>query len=115
MFVFSSKQHDTRYFLKLEYYNVNCLHLAICSDINILVNNLEYLACYCLCPLSQILRACLHGGGGPQTGEVTCGGSPHLSCKQNQVKMRDYMDRRVTPPTWGPPPPCKQALHVSQC
>ena len=30
--------------------------------------------------------------------------------------MRDYMDRRVTPskrvtsPTWGPPPPCKQAL-----
>lgn len=61
MFVFSSKQHDTRYFLKLEYYNVNCLHLAICSDINILVNNLEYLACYCLSPLSQILRACLHG------------------------------------------------------
>ena len=30
--------------------------------------------------------------------------------------MRDYMDRRVTPPkrvtspTWGTPPPCKQAL-----
>ena len=30
--------------------------------------------------------------------------------------MGDYMDRRVTPPkrvispTWGPPPPCKQAL-----
>ena len=30
--------------------------------------------------------------------------------------MRDYMDKRVTPPkrvtspTWGPPPPCKQAL-----
>ena len=30
--------------------------------------------------------------------------------------MRDYMDRRVTPPkrvtspTWGPPPPSKQAL-----
>ena len=23
--------------------------------------------------------------------------------------MRDYMDRRVTSPTWGPPPPCKQA------
>ena len=21
------------------------------------------------------------------------------------------MDRRVTPPTWGPPPPCKQALR----
>ena len=31
------------------------------------------------------------------------------------VKIRDYMDRRVTPPkrlTWGPPPPCKQALGV---
>ena len=30
--------------------------------------------------------------------------------------MRDYMDRQVTPlkrvtsPTWGPPPPCKQAF-----
>ena len=43
-------------------------------------------------------------------------GSPHLSCKRDQIKMRDYMDRRVTSPkrvtspTWGPPPPCKQAL-----
>ena len=36
------------------------------------------------------LRACLHGGGGPQVGEVTCGGSPHLSCKRNQIKMRLY-------------------------
>ena len=32
--------------------------------------------------------------------------------------MRDYVDRRVTPPkrvtspTWGPPTPCKQALSV---
>ena len=45
-------------------------------------------------------------------GEITCGGSPHLS---NQIKMRDYIDRRislpkrVTSPTWGPPSPCKQA------
>ena len=44
-------------------------------------------------------------------------GSPHLSCKRDQIKMRDYMDRRValpkqvTSPTWGPPPPCKQALN----
>ena len=64
------------------------------------------------------LRACLHGGGGPQIGEVTCSGSPHLSCKRDQIKMRDYMDRRVTPPkrvtspTWGPTPPCKQALRL---
>ena len=26
--------------------------------------------------------------------------------------MIDYVDRRVTSPTWGPPPPCKQALVV---
>ena len=44
------------------------------------------------------------------------GGLPHLSCKHDQIKIRDYMERRVTPPrrvtspTWGPPPPCKQAL-----
>ena len=57
-------------------------------------------------------RACLHGGGEPQVGEVTCGGSPHLSCKHDQINMRDYMDRRVTSPTWGPPSPCKQALGL---
>ena len=57
------------------------------------------------------LRACLHGGGGQQVDEVTFGGSLHLSCKRDQIKMRDYMDRRVTSPTWGPPPPCKQALR----
>ena len=36
------------------------------------------------------LRACLHRGGRPQVGEVTCGGSPHLSCKCDQIKMRNY-------------------------
>ena len=42
---------------------------------------------------------------------ATClGGSPHLSCKRDQIKVRDYIGRRVTSPTWGPPPPCKQAL-----
>ena len=67
--------------------------------------------------LLPILRACLHEGGGPQAGEVTCGGLPHLTRKRDHIKMRDYMDRRVTPrkrvtsPTWGPPPPCKQALN----
>ena len=67
---------------------------------------------------TERLRACLHGGGGPQVGEVKYGGSPHLSCKRDQIKMRDYMDRRVTPPkrvtspTWGLPPPCKQALSI---
>ena len=38
------------------------------------------------------------------------GRSPHLSCKRDQSEMRDYMDKRVTPPTWGAPPSCKQAL-----
>ena len=64
------------------------------------------------------LRSCLHGGGGPQVGDVTCCGSPHLSCKSNQIKKRCYMDRRVTPPKrvaspiWGPPPPCKRTLNL---
>ena len=41
---------------------------------------------------------------------------PHLTCKRDHIKMRDYMHsrvtqpRRVTSPTWGPLPPCKQAL-----
>ena len=63
------------------------------------------------------IRACLHEGWGPQVGEVTCGGLPHLTCKRDDIKTRDYMDRRVTPlkgvtsPTRGPPPPCKQAVR----
>ena len=66
--------------------------------------------------LGTTFRACLHEGGGPQVGEVTCGGLPHLTCKRDHIKMRDYMDRRATPPKrvtspiWGTPPPCKQAL-----
>ena len=67
-------------------------------------------------PCKQGLRACLHEGGGPRVGEVTWGGLPHLTCKHDHIKMRDYMDRRVIPPKWvtspiwGTPPPCKQAL-----
>ena len=62
------------------------------------------------------VKACLHEGGVPQVSEVTCGGLPHLTCKRDHIKTRDCMDRRVTPPervtspTWGPPPLCKQAL-----
>ena len=65
---------------------------------------------------SAKLMACLQGGGGPQVGEVTRGGSPHLSCKRDQIKIRDHMEsrftqpKRVTSPTWSPSPPCKQAL-----
>ena len=63
------------------------------------------------------LRACLHGGCVRQIGELTCSGSPHLLYKHDQIKMRDYTDRWVTPPkwvtspTWGPPPLCKRALN----
>ena len=61
-------------------------------------------------------RACLHGGGGPQT----CAGSSHLSCKRDQLKIRDYMDKRVTPPKrvhlcGVPQPPCKQAFRQIFC
>ena len=74
------------------------------------------------------LTACLHGNGGPRVGEVTrLGGttllsiqsliwSPHLSCKRDQIKIKNYTDGRVTPhkrvtsPIWGPQPLCEQAL-----
>ena len=62
------------------------------------------------------VKACLHEGGVPQVSEVTCGGLPHVTCKRDHIKTRDCMDWRVTPPkrvtspTWGPPPLCKQAL-----
>ena len=61
-------------------------------------------------------RACLHGGGENQIGEVKGGVSPHLSGKRDQIKMRDYMNRRVTPPkrvtspSWGAPPLCNRPL-----
>ena len=67
-----------------------------------------------------LLRACLHESGGPQGGAVTCGGLPHLTCKRDHIKMRDCMDRRVTPPkrvtspAWGNPPPCKRALNLRE-
>ena len=66
----------------------------------------------------DFFRACLHGGGETQIGEVKWGVSPHLSGKRDQIKMRDYMNRRVTPPkrvtspSWGAPPLCKQALNA---
>ena len=63
------------------------------------------------------LRACLYASGGPQMGELTCSRLPQLSCKRDQIKMRDYMDRRVTPSkqvTSPPPPPCKQALTYAR-
>ena len=40
--------------------------------------------------------------------ESRLGGSPHLSCKRDLDKIRDYMNRRVTSPSWGP------HLHVNR-
>ena len=63
------------------------------------------------------LRAYLHEGGGPHVGEVTCVKLPHLTCKSHRIKMRDYLDRWVTPPqrltspTWGLP--CFQLLALA--
>ena len=78
----------------------------ITRHLSLRIANLSVIILY----LSQIVRACLHGRGGGQVGEVTRGGSPRLSCKRNQIKIIDYMDRRATSPTWGPPAPFKQAL-----
>ena len=64
--------------------------------------------------LQASFRACLHEAGGPQVGEVICDKLSHLTCKRDHIKMRDYMDRWVTPPkrvtspTWGP------HLHVNR-
>ena len=49
--------------------------------------------------LTLTTGARLQGGGGIQVGKVTRGGSPHLSCKHDGIKTRNYMDRWVTPPT----------------
>ena len=54
--------------------------------------------------MKMIIRACLHVRGGPQIGEITCGGSPELSCKRDRIEnMRDSVDRRVISPKWGTP------------
>ena len=49
------------------------------------------------------LRACLDGGGGPQIGEVTCGGSPHLSCKPDQIKNETLYEQTGYPTHLGSP------------
>ena len=51
---------------------------------------------------------------GPQIGEVTCRGSLLLSCKRDQIKMRDYEDRRVTHQSGLPHLPGVPHLHVNR-
>ena len=77
------------------------------------ISNLNFLLFLALClflllfikqnPFTLLLRAWLHEGRAPQVGEVTRGKLPHLTCKRDHIKMRDYMDKRVTSPTWGAP------------
>ena len=61
-----------------------------------------------------VFRDCLHGGSCPQIGEVTGGGSPHLSCKRDPIKMRDYVDRRITHQSGLPHLPGVPYLHVNR-
>ena len=42
---------------------------------------------------AETLRACLHGGGAPQVGEVTC-----LGGVKNNPSLHAYL---TTPPSWG--------------
>ena len=48
-------------------------------------------------------KACLHvpSGGWPQIGEVTCGEHIPPILKRDQIKMRDYLDRRAYPTKAG--------------
>ena len=62
---------------------------------------------------SHCFRACLREGGGPQVGVVTCGGLPHLTCKRDQIKIRYYMDRRVTPPKRVTSPTWKSFIKLT--
>ena len=65
-------------------------------------------------------RACLYGGGGPHVGEVSrLGGVTRLSIKSLILiwsRLHDGWGNppHVTSPTWGPLPPCKQALKLGE-
>ena len=52
-------------------------------------------------------------GDPTQIGEVTCGGYPNYHVHVIKLKWEIIWTGGVTPPTWGPPPPCKQALRSS--
>ena len=75
-----------------------CLHTPMQTDLsaNQSVHVLSQLFINVVISCAAVFRACLHGGGGSQLGGVTCGGSPLLSYKRDQIKMRVYLDRRVT-------------------
>ena len=57
-----------------------------------------------------VLRACLHGGGGPQVGEVTRQSIYSLISILSLLHDRWGEPPHFTSPIWGPQPPCKRAL-----
>ena len=87
----------------------NVMHVQTCC----LLINLLFFRRFCCRRVVGSLRACLHGGGGPQVGEVTRLSIQSLMLIWSRLhgrwgdNMRHYMDRRVTPPTRGPLPLCK--------
>ena len=59
-------------------------------------------------------RACLHGGGGHKTGEVTFDESLHLPCKRDQIKMRDLWTGGLPHLSGLPHLPGVPYLHVNR-
>ena len=62
-------------------------------------------------------RASLHKGGGPQVGEVRSGGLPQhanvIKLKWEIIWTRGLLHLSgFSSPTWGPPPPRKQAPNL---
>ena len=65
-----------------------------------------------------------HGENSPQVSGLPAstdrathlGEVPYFTCERDQAIKRDCMERLATPPrrgtsrSWGPPPPCEQAL-----
>ena len=63
----------------------------------------------------DVLRACLHGGGGPQVGGVTrIGGVTRLSIYSLTLMTFTFYTFTLPSLIWGPPHPCKQALIFSK-
>ena len=56
----------------------------------------------------------MEGGGGPQIGEVTRGGSPHLSCKRDQIKSEIIWTGRLPHLSGLPHLPGVPHLHVNR-
>ena len=77
-----------------------------------LVSLLQLIFCFCWAHFVQF-DACLHWGGRPQIGEVTYGGSPHLSRKRNN-KMRLIWTGRLPHLSGLPHLPGVAHLHVNR-